>query len=178
LIKFSAHASAGDIPSIPPHTVSIPLLSHRVSPAGIPTPGDTGHLVVLCQRKIFGAVFWQRIRVCFASNAIPNVRAPNRHLRRSNRARTVCQAVGAWDTRRTARRCDRRAFRGYSSRENSTRWQADEGGDDITRSAPEVSPVLRGRKQLAQQTIVGYRSDLVQFVESLRDGLAWRDRMR
>src|SRR6266536_3120493 len=109
-------------------------------------PRGYPRLVSPSLRKIFlGAIFSRRIRVCSAGDASTNVRAPHRHLRRTNRARVVRLALGVWDTRRTARRCDRRPFGRYSSRENSTGWQAEEGGDDTNRLAPEVSAASRGR---------------------------------
>src|SRR5215831_21279806 len=67
------------------------------------------------------------------------------HLPRSNRERIVRLSLSTRGGRRTVRRCDQRPFARYSSRENSTGWQAEEGGDDTNRPAPEIPVVLRGR---------------------------------
>src|SRR5262245_1692572 len=103
------------------------------------------HTPAWLSERIFGAFFSRRVRVCSVGDGSSHLRPSNRYLRRCGRERADCPSVGACDTRRTARRCDRRAFRRYSSRENSTGWQAEEGGDDTNRPAPEVPVVLRGR---------------------------------
>src|SRR5215475_2074801 len=97
------------------------------------------------EKVVWASFFSRRIRVCCAGNGSSHVRTANRHLRGSNRELIVRPSLGTGDGRRTVRRCDQRPFARYSSRENSTGWQAEEGGDDTNRPAPEVPVVLRGR---------------------------------